>query len=264
MSWREKLYIIIFESDTPAGKAFDVALIYCIILSVAAVVLESVDSVRAVYGSELLRVEWFFTFLFTVEYLLRLIAVPKRLKYARSFFGIIDLFAILPTYVSLLIPGAQSLLVVRTFRLLRMFRIFKLSEYLGEAQVLYVALKSGRPKVTVFFVGVLATVITVGALMYLVEGPKHGFSSIPISIYWSIVTMTTVGFGDITPKTALGQAIASALMIMGYSVIAVPTGIVGSELMKASKAATGRRCEKCGLERHEADALHCKYCGSSL
>lgn len=264
-SWRHRLHEIIFEADTRAGRAFDIALIWCIVLSVGAVMLESIESIRLRYGSELLAIEWFFTVLFTIEYLLRLIAVRRPLSYALSFYGLVDLLAVLPTYLSLLIPGAQSLLVIRAFRLIRVFRVFKLAVHLGEAQVLYRALKASRPKITVFLTVIASTVITMGAFMYLVEGEEHGFTSIPMSIYWAIVTMTTVGFGDITPKTPLGQSLASLLMIIGYGVIAVPTGIVTTELSRISRPPpSGQACPECGNEGHDPDAIHCKFCGSKL
>lgn len=264
--WRARLHEIIFESETPEGKTFDVLLISCILVSVVAVMLESVAGIRRHFGAELLWIEWIFTGLFTIEYILRLISVKRPLMYARSFFGIIDLLAILPTFVSLLLPGAQSLQVIRAFRLLRVFRIFKLSHFLGEAAVLHLALRRGLPKITVFLLTVGATVITVGTLMYLIEGEAHGFSSIPKSIYWAIVTMTTVGFGDITPQTSLGQAVASALMITGYGVIAVPTGIVTTEIVRASgfQRVRGEACPGCGREGHDSDAVFCKFCASKL
>lgn len=266
--WRERLHEIIFESDTPAGKAFDVALIWCIVISVGLVLLESMAEVRLRHQKLLYAGEWFFTLVFTAEYFLRILSVRNARKYVFSFFGLIDLLAILPTYLSLIFPGTQSLLVVRTFRLLRVFRVFKLGTYLGEAQVLYQALRASRPKITVFLVAVVATVVTMGATMYLVEGEANGFSSIPKGIYWSIVTMTTVGFGDITPKTPLGQMLASCLMIIGYGIIAVPTGIVTTELARAARlplhAVSSRACHACGRDGHEFDAIYCKFCSTML
>lgn len=264
--FRLRLHEIIFESDTPEGKAFDVALIWAILLSLALVMLESMHEVRADYGPLLMMGEWFFTFLFTLELVLRMIAVRNPAKYLFSFFGLVDLLAIVPTYLSLLIPGAHALLVVRAFRLLRVFRIFKLSNYLGEAQVLYDALRASRPKITVFLVAVSATVITMGALMHLVEGEENGFGSIPRGIYWAIVTMTTVGFGDITPQTPFGQFLASCLMIFGYGIIAIPTGIVTSELTRVKPFAqvSGQACPSCGKQGHDIDARFCKHCGSTL
>lgn len=263
--WRHRLHEIMFEDDTWLGRAFDVALTWCIVISVIAVILESVSEVRDVYGRWLFAVEWFFTLLFTVEYLVRLMAVRRPLGYATSFFGIVDLVAILPTYLSLLIPGTQALLVVRAFRLLRVFRIFKLRSYLSEARLLFRAIRGGLPKVTVFLGAVLAIVLTVGTLMYLVEGEANGFTSIPRSIYWAIVTLTTVGYGELYPKTALGQAIASALMIVGYGIIAVPTGIITTELVREYRnPVSAQACPACSRQGHDYDAKFCKYCGSGL
>lgn len=264
-SFRHRLHTIIFEADTPAGKAFDVALIWLILLSVLVVMLESVRGLRDQYGHELYLIEWFFTFVFTIEYALRLYAVKNPLRYAKSFFGVIDLLAILPSYLSLFIPGAQSLLVIRGFRILRVFRIFRLRHYLVEAAVLQNALRAGRPKITVFLLAVSATILIVGTLMYLIEGEEHGFNNIPLSIYWAIVTMTTVGFGDITPQTPLGKILASALMIIGYGIIAVPTGIVTSELMRTEKvSANSQVCRNCGASEHSDDAKFCRICGEKL
>jgi voltage-gated potassium channel len=272
--WRQRLFEIIFGSDTPAGKAFDIALIWFIFLSVGAVMLESVGEIREVYGHELLVAEWVFTILFTIEYFLRLICVRSPKKYATSFFGLVDLFAILPTYISVIVPGAQTFLVIRAFRVVRIFRIFKLSAYFAEGQILVGALKAGRPKIMVFLVGVGTVVISMGALMYFVEGEANGFTSIPKSIYWTVSAMTTVGFGDIVPQTALGQFIATALMITGYGVIAIPTGIVTTEMVKGSLEATTSfsketkkmppDCESCGLKGHDDDARFCKRCGHQL
>jgi voltage-gated potassium channel len=262
---RAKLHEIIFESDTPPGKAFDIVLLWAILLSVLAVMLESVSSIRARYGGLIRWVEWSFTVLFTVEYVLRLISVKRPLRYARSFYGLVDLLALLPTYLSVLIPGAHSLLVVRVLRLLRVFRVLKLVSFLGEAQVLLTALRASRPKITVFLGAVLSTVIIMGAVMYLVEGEKNGFDSIPRGMYWAIVTMTTVGFGDITPKTTPGQFIASVLMILGYGIIAIPTGIVSVELAAATRNTVNpEACPGCGAEGHDLDAVHCKFCGTRI
>jgi voltage-gated potassium channel len=272
--WRQRLFEIIFESDTPAGKAFDVALIWFIIISVGAVMLESIGEIREVFGQELLVAEWIFTILFTIEYFLRLICVRNPKKYATSFFGLVDLFAILPTYISVVVPGAQTFLVIRAFRFVRIFRIFKLSAYFAEGQILVAALKTGRPKIMVFLVGVGAVVISMGALMYFVEGEESGFTSIPKAIYWTVTAMTTVGFGDIVPKTALGQLIATALMITGYGVIAIPTGIVTTEMVRGSletpkSPSIGAKkmpleCDSCGLRGHDLDARFCRNCGHEL
>ena len=262
---RARLHEIIFEADTPAGKAFDVALLLLIVLSVVAVMLESVVSVREQFGPALRAVEWFVTALFSIEYLLRLVCVGKPWRYARSFFGIVDLLAILPTYLSVLIPGAQSLLVIRALRLLRVFRVLKLAHFVGEASELNAALRASARKIIVFLGAVLTIVIIVGSMMYLIEGEANGFTSIPTSIYWSIVTMTTVGYGDIAPQTALGKILASAIMILGYGIIAVPTGIVSVELAGAvTKKVTTQACPDCGLGGHDHDATHCKYCGAKL
>lgn len=262
---RARLHEIIFESDTPAGKAFDVALLWAILLSVLAVMLESVAPIRARYGETIRIAEWVFTVLFSVEYALRLIAVKHSLRYALSFYGLVDLLALLPSYVSMMIPGAQSLLVVRVLRLLRVFRVLKLVNFLGEAEVLLTALRASRPKIIVFLGAVLSTVVIMGSVMYMVEGEANGFDSIPRGMYWAIVTMTTVGFGDITPKTVLGQFIASLLMILGYGVLAVPTGIVSVELAAASRHVINpEACPGCGTEGHDADAVFCKRCGTRL
>lgn len=263
--WRTRLYRIIFESDTPAGRGFDVTLIVVILLSVAVVMLESVASVRSRYGALLYVAEWVFTLLFTVEYVLRLLCVDRPMRYARSFFGVVDLIAVVPTYVSILVPGAQYLLVVRVLRILRIFRILKLTHYLTEADVLLRALRASRRKIFVFVFSVLTIVVVLGSLMYLVEGPEHGFTSIPISIYWAIVTLTTVGYGDISPETNLGRALASVIMILGYGIIAVPTGIVTVELARAGRETDiGRTCPACGRGGHDADAAFCKHCGTRL
>jgi voltage-gated potassium channel len=264
---RARLHEIIFEADTPVGKAFDVGLLLAITLSVVAVMLETVGPVRARFGRALYLAEWFFTILFTIEYLLRLACVRHPLRYARSFFGIVDLLAVLPTYLSLLIVGAQSLLVIRVIRLLRIFRIFKLTRYLGEARTLTVALRASRHKIVVFLGGVLSVVVIVGALMYLIEGPESGFTSIPRGVYWAVVTMTTVGYGDIAPESVVGQALAAFIMILGYAIIAVPTGIVSAELVEAAHKkgdVTTQACPACGGEGHDHDAVHCKHCGERL
>jgi voltage-gated potassium channel len=267
--YRARLHEIIFESDTGAGKAFDVALLWAIVFSVIIVLLESVTPLRLRYGAELRTAEWIFTGLFTLEYVLRLIAVREPLRYARSFFGVVDLMAIVPTFLSVLVPGAHSLLVVRVLRLLRVFRVLKLGGFLGQAELLMSALRGSRQKIVVFLGAVLSIVVITGAVMYLIEGEANGFDSIPRGMYWAIVTLTTVGFGDITPKTVPGQIVASVLMILGYGVIAVPTGIVSVELAEASRlaakaAVSVQACPSCGAEGHDHDARHCKYCGAAL
>jgi voltage-gated potassium channel len=263
--WQAILREIIFEADTRAGKLFDVILIAAILLSVLAVMLDSVASVRYNYGRILYAIEWMFTLLFSIEYILRLLCVGRPIQYATSFFGIVDLLAILPTYLSLFIPGSQYLLVIRILRVLRIFRVFKLVQYLSEAKLLLQALRESRQKITVFLCAVLALVVIFGSLMYLIEGSKNGFTSIPRSIYWTIVTLTTVGYGDISPKTNLGQTIASIIMILGYGIIAVPTGIVTVELTRAHKnKITTQACPECSAEGHDPDAKYCKFCSAGL
>lgn len=262
---RQKLYDIIFEADTPAGKFFDIALMATIALSIVAVLLESVADIRNVYGKELRFVEYGLTALFTVEYILRLICVPRPIKYMTSFLGVVDLLALIPTFLGFYFEGSHSLLVLRSIRLLRVFRILKLGRFLGEAHELYDALKASAPKITVFLGAVVTVVLIMGATMYLVEGEENGFTSIPRSMYWAVVTMTTVGYGDIAPVTSLGQALAALLMIMGYGVIAVPTGIVSAQLsQKAPKQISNRTCEHCFSEDHESKAVFCKDCGARL
>ncbi len=262
---RHRLHEIIFEADTTAGKIFDVALIICIVVSVSLVLLDSVSAIRAQWGRVLYVSEWFFTILFTIEYFLRLFSVGRPMKYATSFFGIVDLLAILPTYFSIIFPGGQYLLVIRVLRVLRIFRVLKLVQYLSEARMLSQALRASRRKITVFLFTVSTLVIIFGALMYLIEDPSSGFTSIPQSIYWAIVTMTTVGYGDINPESPLGQAIASLIMIIGYAIIAVPTGIVTVELSHAfKKKVSTAACPQCSLEGHDSDAKFCKYCGATL
>jgi voltage-gated potassium channel len=264
-SWRYLLHEIIFEADTPAGKAFDVTLLVAIAASTACVMLESVESVRARYGAELLWAEWGFTLLFTAEYVLRLLVVERPVAYARSFFGIVDLMAIVPTYLSVLLPGSQSLLVIRTLRLVRIFRVFKLVELVGEARLLMVALRASQMKLAIFIGGVVILMTILGSIMYLVEGPESGFTSVPRSVYWAVVTMTTVGYGDIAPVTVLGQTLAAVVMIMGYAIIAVPTGIVTSELLDAVRRPVNTRsCPSCMSEGHALTARFCRDCGAPL
>ena len=263
--WRSALHEVVFEAETTAGKAFDVGLIWAILLSVIAVLLESVKSVRAAYGDILIVVEWVFTILFSIEYVLRLLSVRKPLRYALSFFGLVDLLAVAPTYLSLLFPGTQYLLTIRILRLLRIFRIFKLAEYVSEGQVITNALQASRRKISVFLVAVLSLVVIIGSLMYVIEGESNGFTDIPTSIYWAIVTMTTVGYGDLSPQTPLGKTLASLVMIAGYAIIAVPTGIVTVEISQANrKRITTQACPVCSAQGHDFDAVHCKYCGAHL
>ena len=267
-SLRERLHTVIFEADTPLGKAFDVALLIAIVGSVVAVCLESVPDIRAEHGETLKRLEWGLTIAFTVEYLLRLLCVSRPLSYARSFYGVVDLLAILPTYASLFFAGTHSLAVIRALRLLRVFRVFKLGHFVREADMLYRALAASRRKILVFLGAVLTLVFILGTIMYLVEGghEESGFTSIPESVYWAIVTMTTVGYGDIAPVTVLGKFIASIVMISGYAIIAVPTGIVGVEMARASREVpiTTQACPACSREGHAPDAVYCKYCASPL
>jgi voltage-gated potassium channel len=263
-SWRSGLHEIIFEADSPAGKNFDIALLVAILFSVMAVVLESVDVIRQGYGPILLWVEWTFTILFTFEYILRLASVGRPWAYATSFFGLVDLLSILPTYLSLFVPGTQSLLVIRALRLLRVFRVLKLAYFVGEAAVLGKALRASVRKIIIFLGTVLTLVLILGALMYLIEGEENGFTSIPQAIYWAIVTMTTVGYGDIAPQTVLGKALASAVMIIGYAILAVPTGIVTVELASAQNAVSTQACPQCSAEGHDHDARFCKRCGARL
>jgi voltage-gated potassium channel len=263
--WRMVLHEVIFEADTPAGKGFDVLLIISILASVAAVMLDSMGVVRSRHGMLLYGIEWFFTLLFTVEYVLRLSCVGKPLKYASSFYGIVDLLAIIPTYLSLILPGSQYLLVIRILRILRIFRILKLVAYLGEARLLMRALRASSRKIAVFLFTVLTLVVIFGSLMYVIEGEARGFTSIPRSIYWAIVTLTTVGYGDISPQTGFGQTLASVVMILGYGIIAVPTGIVTVQMSQTfgTKIST-QACPECSAEGHDADARHCKFCGAAL
>jgi len=261
---RRRTYEIIFGHESWAGRTFDVLLIAAILTSVAVIMLESVASIRAEHGGFLREAEWFFTVLFTAEYVTRLWCVSRPGVYARSFLGVIDLLAVLPTYLSVLVPGGQVLTVVRILRVLRVFRILKLAHYVGEARVLSQALKASRFKITVFVITVLSITVIVGSLMYLIEGPTSEFASIPRGVYWAIVTLTTVGFGDVTPQTPLGQTLASILMIMGYGIIAVPTGLLTAEFVETARAQRGTPCTDCGRGCHDRDASHCKWCGETL
>ncbi|VAW36170.1 Potassium voltage-gated channel subfamily KQT; possible potassium channel, VIC family [hydrothermal vent metagenome] len=265
---RFKVHEIIFEADTAAGKAFDIILMAAILASVLIVMLDSVAGINAVYGDFFYRAEWFFTILFSIEYLFRLICVGRPGKYATSFYGVVDLLAIVPTFISVLLPGSQYLLVIRVLRVMRIFRVLKVVQYVGEAQQLSHAMRASRQKITVFLILVATLVVILGSFMYLIEGPENGFTSIPRSVYWAIVTLTTVGYGDISPRTPYGMALASVIMIMGYSIIAVPTGIVTVELGKATALARGklttRACLDCASDGHDPNALYCKFCGSRL
>ena len=263
-SWRDKLYIVIFEAETPKGKLFDILLVWAILLSVGIICIESIKSVKNAYGPILLFLEWFFTIVFSIEYILRIISLKKPSSYIFSFFGIIDLLAILPSFLGFFFGGAHSLMVIRSIRLLRIFRLFKLSRYVGEGEVLMKALASGRHKITVFLMAVFAIAIFMGAVMFVVEGEENGFTSIPRGMYWAIVTMTTVGYGDLVPQSDLGRLLASFLMIMGYGIIAVPTGIVSVEIANVTKNQTTRLCTNCMLEGHTIEAVFCRTCGSKL
>jgi voltage-gated potassium channel len=259
----------ILEADTPAGKAFDTALLVGVLISVVAVILESDPVLRQRWSGTFQAVEWVFTLLFSLEYLLRLLCVDDRLAYARSFFGLVDLLSIVPTYLGLLVSGAQVLLVVRALRLLRLFRVLKLGAYLQESELLWSALVAGRRKIAVFLLGMLTLVVLIGALLYVIEGPSHGFRSIPVGIYWAVVTITTVGYGDVAPVTPLGRFLASVVMLIGYSILAVPTGILTAEIgaaamRQAHLPESHRPCGACGMEGHDSDASHCKYCGAEL
>ena len=267
MKLRNKIFIIIFGTDTPAGKTFDVVLLWMIILSVTVVILESVSNLRNSYHEVFFTAEWFFTVIFSIEYLLRVYSSPRPLKYMTSFFGIIDLLAVLPTYAGLIVDQTTFLLTLRALRLLRMFRVFKLARYIKEATILVRALRLSVHKIVVFFGAVFTLVLILGSILYLVEGEENGFTSIPQSIYWAIVTVTTVGYGDIAPVTVLGKILASITMLTGYSIIAVPTGIITVEIGKAVKAeqnSTDYTCKECGQDRHDDDALYCKKCGARI
>lgn len=266
---KKRIHDIIFETNTPAGKFFDVSLLVLIVLSVIVVSLETVPSYSEKWGTLFIVLEWIFTILFTIEYILRIYTVHKPWKYITSFYGLVDLLSILPAYLSLIITGTHSLVVIRALRLLRVFRIFKMAQAMNQGFVIVRALRASSTKIFVFLFVVLLIVCLFGSVMYLVEGGTNNqFDSIPRSIYWSIVTLTTVGFGDITPQTTLGQLLSAILMIMGYSIIAVPTGIVTSEFSKASEInpsdLSTEHCPTCSKEGHDEDAVHCKYCGGIL
>lgn len=263
--WRNYLYRVIFETDSRAGKLFDVVLMVFILLSVLTVVVESVRSVRLQFGATLSAIEWAFTIIFTLEYGLRIASARRPLRYIFSFFGAVDLLAILPSYLSLIYSGSHYFLSIRSLRLLRVFRVFKLSQYLSEANVLSAALLASRRKIVVFLFTVLMFALIVGSLMYVVEGEENGFTDIPTSIYWAIVTLTTVGYGDVSPHTPTGKALASLVMVMGYAIIAVPTGIVTVEMSRAGGSQkTVAACRNCGAMGHDGDAKHCKICGDRL
>jgi voltage-gated potassium channel len=263
--WRQRLHEIIFEADTRAGRSFNILLLIFITISVVIVLLESIRSLRGLYGPVFVGIEWAFTVLFTVEYILRLISVRRPLGYIFSFYGLVDLLAILPTYLSVLFPGGQYLLVIRILRLLRVFRVLKLGEYVNESNYLWAALLASRRKIGVFLFTVLVLVILIGATMYMIEGEPNGFTDIPTSIYWAIVTLTTVGYGDLAPRTTLGKLLASFVMLLGYGILAVPTGIVTAQLVRnAPPVVSTQVCPNCSREGHDFDAVFCKYCGAGL
>src|SRR5690349_9096144 len=265
--WRRRLYTVIFESDTREGRAFDLALIAVILLSVAAVLADSVEAIARDHGLLLNVLEWGFTLLFTIEYIARILAVERPWRYARSFYGVVDLIAVLPTYLAIFFPGAALLIDVRILRLLRVMRIFKLTAYLSEFGMLGEALVASRRKVMVFLSVVVMIVLIIGTLMYLIEGPAHGFTSIPFSIYWAISTISTVGYGDVVPRTDFGRALASLMMLIGWGVLAVPTGIVTAEMTAQhfrSRRLFEVRCHGCDTGGHDDDAEFCRKCGAKL
>jgi voltage-gated potassium channel len=267
---QRRIYDVIFGYESAAGRWFDLALIVLIVTSVASVLADSVASIHSQYGAALYRLEWAFTLIFTLEYALRIYSTPRKRAYVFSFYGLIDLVSILPTYLAFMFPAAAYLLVIRIMRVLRIFRILKLFRYIGEANLLYAALLQARRKIFVFLFSVVVLIVVFGALMFVIEGPENGFSNIPVSIYWAIVTITTVGYGDIAPQTSLGQFVAAVAMICGYAIIAVPTGIIGAELMQQVQRSNQRQshhassCRACKATTHDLDARHCKYCGAEL
>jgi voltage-gated potassium channel len=265
--WRRRAYEVIFESETPAGRTFDKVIVLAILLSIVVVVVDSVPQLRRRFPGSFDAAEWFFTLLFTLEYLARIVSVQRPWRYVRSFFGIVDLLSILPTYLAVFVPETHALIDVRILRLLRIFRIFKLTDYVVEYQLLGEALAASRRKILVFLSAVLMVVLILGTLLYVVEGPEHGFTDIPTSVYWAITTITTVGFGDITPKTETGRFIASVMMLIGWGTLAVPTGIVTAEMTARShghlRTAT-RTCAQCGIGGHDAESRYCRMCGAQL
>ncbi|NMH29111.1 ion transporter [Flavobacterium silvaticum] len=263
--FRYRLHTIIYEADTRAGKLFDLILLALIVLSIVAVMLESVVPIKYRYGKELQIAEWIITAFFTLEYFGRLISVKKPVVYALSLYGIIDLLSVLPGYIDLIYPGAHFLVALRAVRLLRIFRILKLVHFVGAGNQLVEALKKSRNKIAVFLYSVIVLCIILGTIMYIVEGPESGFTSIPMSVYWTIVTLTTVGFGDITPVTPLGQFISTIIMILGYGIIAVPTGLISAQLIKNEPTSLNtQRCRNCNADHHRDDAIYCYNCGYKL
>ncbi|HMG92283.1 MAG TPA: ion transporter [Chryseolinea sp.] len=263
--WKKRLYEIIFEADTRAGRLFDIVLLIVIVLSTFVIILETVPQLKK-YADVFYVLEWIFTLLFTIEYVLRIMVVKQKRSYVFSFFGIVDLLSILPTYLSFIFSGAQVFIVIRIIRLIRIFRILKLAQFIGAGHTLRSALLASRYKISVFMLMVIMSVIISGTLMYLIEGAENGFTSIPVGLYWAVSTMTTVSYGDITPNTALGRTLASFIMILGYGILAVPTGIVSAEMLdlKSKEKLTTQRCPSCLKEGHDKDASHCKFCGAKL
>ncbi|MFZ2171705.1 MAG: ion transporter [Methylococcaceae bacterium] len=265
---RHTLYQVIYQAHTPAGRRFDIALIILILASVLTIILDSVAEISQQYREQLSTAEWIFTILFTIEYILRIFCIHRPFKYIASFYGLIDLLAIVPSYISLLIPGSHYLQVIRILRVLRIFRVLKLVRYINQSNLLLNALMASRLKIAIFLFTISTLLVVFGSAMYLVEGPENGFTNIPVSIYWAVVTLTTVGFGDITPKTDLGRAISAVVMIIGYAIIAVPTGIITTELsqeMKRQHKLLNRRiCPKCRKPDHDMDANYCRICGTEL
>ena len=264
-AWRERVYEVIFGTESRSGRTFDLWLLAAIVISVLVVMLDSVEDLHRKFAGVFLSIEWVFTILFTIEYVVRLCVVRKPLKYATSFFGLVDLMSLIPSYLSLFLPGAQAFLVIRIFRMLRIFRVLRLFFYLREGDVIMRALRASRPKITVFLFAVITMCVLLGSCMYVIESPASGFTSIPRSIYWAIVTLTTVGYGDISPQTSLGQALAAFVMILGYGMIAVPTGIVTAEMTKVAVGdKVHLRCPVCEDADHTQKAKHCKSCGEVL
>lgn len=264
-SLRSRIYEIIFESDTPAGKSFDVGLFIFILISIVVVLMESVETYRVRYQVLFRTVEWILTIIFLIEYLLRLYSVRKPLRYALSFYGIIDLLAILPSFLAFFITAGQSLIVIRALRLLRVFRIFKLGSFMAQGNVIMESINQSKGKIAVFLYFIVILVLIIGSMMYVIEGGRNqAFDSIPTSIYWAIVTLTTVGYGDITPSTNIGKFMSAVVMILGYAVIAVPTGIVSASMINQSRKVNGQACPHCSKEGHDNDASFCKYCGGTL
>ncbi|WP_222847241.1 ion transporter [Pontiella desulfatans] len=260
---KKRLRRVLFENNTPGGRAFDILLFIAIVVSVGLTMLDSVKSIHAAHGALLFALNSLFSILFTIEYALRLYSAPKRTRYAHSFFGVVDLLAILPFYVGMIIPGTRVLDVIRVLRVLRIFRVLKMAQYVNESDLLLNALVASRRKIGIFFVAVLTIVTIIGSLMYIIEGEANGFTSIPKSVYWAIVTLTTVGYGDISPQTNLGQFLSSLIMVVGYSIIAVPTGIITADIVIA-RSRQERTCQACGQGGNENDARHCKHCGARL